>query len=134
MNVNFPVDEHGSKFNKAFYNRLFQIIKMCAETGSFIRNRKTGYIAITVTWFPISRLCRHYQMKLHVTGNTQIMRHPVCTAMLKCGYQNFKRDFIVRSIDNFSQSHINDKNEHWHGVLKLIIACIQYLAEHVYAF
>jgi hypothetical protein len=35
-----------------------------------------------------------------------------------------------KTIDNFQERQINAKKEDWHGVLKRIIACVQYLAEH----
>jgi hypothetical protein len=37
-------------------------------------------------------------------------------------------------MDNSQQRQINAEKEHWRGVLKRIIACVQCLAEHNYAF
>jgi hypothetical protein len=50
----------------------YQLVKGCAETGSFIPNIKTEDIAITVTCFIISRLRPRYQIKVHVTGNSWV--------------------------------------------------------------
>jgi hypothetical protein len=47
----------------------YQMVEGCAETGSFIPNITTEYIAITVTGFLISRLRPHYQIMVYVTGN-----------------------------------------------------------------
>jgi hypothetical protein len=45
-----------------------------------------------------------------------------------------KRLHYAKTIDNFQQQQINAEKEHWHGVVKGIIACIQYLAERNNAF
>jgi hypothetical protein len=44
----------------------YQMVKGCAETGSFIPNVKTEYIAVTITCFLISRLPMHYQIKVYM--------------------------------------------------------------------
>jgi hypothetical protein len=45
-----------------------------------------------------------------------------------------KRLHYEETIDNFQQRQIKAQKEQWRGVLKRIIACIQYLAEHNDAF
>jgi hypothetical protein len=45
-----------------------------------------------------------------------------------------KRLHYENTIDNFQQRQINAKKVHWRGVLNMIIACVQYLAEHNDAF
>jgi hypothetical protein len=50
----------------------YQMVKGCAETGSFIPNIKREYIAITVTCFLISCPRPHYQIKIYVTGNSWV--------------------------------------------------------------
>jgi hypothetical protein len=72
MDVDFPVDEHGRNLIKPSTIGYYQMVKGCAETGSFIPNIKTEYIAITATCFLISHLLLHYQIKVYVTGNTWV--------------------------------------------------------------
>jgi hypothetical protein len=45
-----------------------------------------------------------------------------------------KRLRYEKTIDNFQQRQINAEKQHSPGVLKSIIACVQYLAEHNDAF
>jgi hypothetical protein len=45
-----------------------------------------------------------------------------------------RRLHCEKTIDNFQQRQINAEKEHWRGVLKRNLACVQYLAEHNNAF
>jgi hypothetical protein len=70
--VDFPVDEHGRTFYKAFYSRLLPNGERVCRNWLIYSKLKTEYIAMTLTCFLISRLRPHYQRKVYVIGNTWV--------------------------------------------------------------
>jgi hypothetical protein len=138
--VDFPVDVHGRTFNKAFYNRLLPNGERVCRNWFIYSKHKNRVYCYYCYMFPNKSstsalsnkgICdwKHLgaRLKDHETSNAH---GNVQMQLLELQ----KRLHYEKSIDNFKQRQINAEKEHWRGVLKRIVACVQFLAEHKDAF
>lgn len=139
-NIEFPTDQNGRKFNKSFYNRLLPNGEIVCRNWLLYSKHKDKVFCYYCFMFPnqSSRsalsnegICdwKHLGTRLK-DHETSIFHGKAQMQVLELQ----KRLKYEKTIDQVQQRQINAEKEHWRGVLKRIIACIQFLAEHNDAF
>lgn len=140
IGIDYPVDENGRKFSISFYSRLLPNGEKINRNWLLYSKQKDRVFCYYCFMFP-NRLSAFALSNEGICDlkhlGARLKDHETSISHSKAQMQVLElqnRLCHEKTIDQVQQRQINAEKEHWHGVLKRIIACVQFLAEHNDAF